>query len=96
MKIDFHLYSAHANCKHCRHQYHKMDQDKLAPGHCSIIGSDVEDDYYCSFYRMKPEEDINVVYTPAKDKKPTDKQVKEFSEQQLKNKKEDKNRPKKL
>lgn len=54
MKLNFHLYSAHANCRHCMHLYHKMDQSASDPGHCSIIGSDVEDDYYCSFYRMAP------------------------------------------
>jgi len=31
-----------------------MDQSASDPGHCSIIGLDVEDDYYCSFYRMAP------------------------------------------
>jgi len=96
MKVYFHLYSAHANCKHCMHLFHKMDQSASGPGHCSIIGSDVEDDYYCSFYHMKPEENINIKYTPAKDGKPTDAQLKGFTDKQTKQNKENKAKPKKL
>lgn len=64
MNLEFHLYSAHANCRHCMHLFHKMDQSTSDPGHCSIIGSDVEDDYYCSFYRMKPEKPIERTDVP--------------------------------
>lgn len=54
MKIIFDLYSVHANCKHCINSYRKMDQSGTASKYCGIVASIVDDDYYCSFYHMKP------------------------------------------
>lgn len=54
MKLNYDLFSVHAKCGHCIHKYYKMDQDNSGPGYCSIIASFVEEDYYCSFYRMEP------------------------------------------
>lgn len=97
MNILFHLYSHHPNCTHCMHMYYKMDQDKNGPGYCGIVSSEVEPDYFCTFYRIKPVGNVNVQYTPAKDKKPTDDQIKEFTDKAEKeNKEAEKNKPKKL
>jgi len=94
MNIIFHLYSHHPNCGHCGHAYYKMDQDKNGPPYCSIVSSEVEPDYYCSFYRMREKASINAAYTPAKDKKPTDEQIENFTKEQQE--KDDKEKPKKL
>lgn len=61
MKLKYDLYSANANCGHCVNKYHKMDQSSNDPGYCSIIASLVDDDYYCSFYRMIPIKEKTVV-----------------------------------
>jgi len=67
MKLNFHLYSAHANCGHCMHLLRPVDQAGML-GYCGIVGSSVENDYYCSFYRMVPIVETKTVDT----NKPTD------------------------
>ena len=58
MNLKYHLYSAHPNCAHCVHitRSQKMDMtpdEGGNPNYCGIISSEVEQDYYCDFYKRR-------------------------------------------
>jgi hypothetical protein len=58
MKLKYHLYSSNANCFHCMHitRLQKMDvtpDEAGNPNYCGIISSEVEQDYYCDFYKLR-------------------------------------------
>ncbi|KKM60077.1 hypothetical protein LCGC14_1545510 [marine sediment metagenome] len=53
MKLKCHLYSPNADCKHCAHQKSENVYPDSSANYCSIIASDVEDDYFCDFYIIK-------------------------------------------
>jgi hypothetical protein len=76
MKTKFHLYSVDACCKNCKNLSYKgsLDHDILSDDstYCHIIGSVVEPDYYCDFYRRKkekPKKNETDIETDTKDEK---------------------------